>query len=81
MAEPETPLQSPDPQILMDLVTVKMPFGKYKDRLLCDLPVFYLEWFERKGFPAGKLGMQLATLYEIKTNGLEEILTRLKKMR
>lgn len=71
---------SPDSQILIDLVRVKMPFGKYKDTLLCNLPVSYLEWFLRNdGFPAGKLGTQLATLYEIKLNGLEHILTELKK--
>ena len=58
-----------------------MPFGKYKDSLLCDLPVSYLEWFQRKGgFPPGKLGMQLATVFEIKSNGLEEIIYKLKKM-
>ncbi|MDB5257023.1 MAG: putative quorum-sensing-regulated virulence factor, partial [Chitinophagaceae bacterium] len=28
-----------DPTILTQLVSVKMPFGKYKDVLLCDLPV------------------------------------------
>lgn len=58
-----------------------MPFGKYKDTLLCDLPVSYLEWFQREGFPAGKLGMQLATLYEIKINGLTYLLEPLKKRR
>jgi uncharacterized protein (DUF3820 family) len=56
-----------------------MPFGKYKSVLLCDLPVSYLEWFYRKGFPPGKLGMQLATLYEIKINGLTGLLEPLKK--
>ena len=71
---------SPDSQILIDLVRVKMPFGKYKDTLLCNLPISYLEWFLRNsGFPTGKLGTQLATLYEIKLNGLEHILTELKK--
>jgi uncharacterized protein len=67
----------PDKQVLVDLVTQKMPFGKYKDRLLCHLPVSYLEWFQREGFPPGKLGMQLETLFVIKTNGLEEILNTL----
>lgn len=68
-----------NPEILTGLVTTKMPFGKYKDTLLCDLPLSYLEWFKRKsGFPKGKLGMQLETLYEIKLNGLEEILWKLK---
>jgi uncharacterized protein (DUF3820 family) len=55
-----------------------MPFGKYKNVLLCDLPVSYLEWFARKGFPEGKLGMQLATIYEIKLNGLMQLLEPIK---
>lgn len=70
-----------NPEILKDLVTVKMPFGKYQGRILSDLPVSYLEWFASKGFPPGKLGMQLSTLFEIKTNGLDEILVQLKRMR
>lgn len=69
----------PNAQILLDLVQVKMPFGKYAGRLLCDIPVHYLEWMQRKGFPAGKLGMQLSTLYEIKTNGLDHILRELRQ--
>lgn len=69
----------PDSDILVQLVRTRMPFGKYKDVLLCDLPVSYLEWFGRKGFPAGKLGMQLATIYEIKLNGLTALLEPLKK--
>jgi uncharacterized protein (DUF3820 family) len=68
----------PDPKILLQLVEMKMPFGKYKGRLLCDLPVSYLEWFERKGFPDGKLGILLQTIYEIKLNGLEYLLSPLK---
>jgi hypothetical protein len=68
-----------NPEILKDLVRVKMPFGKHKGILLCNLPVSYLEWFKRKdGFPAGKLGMQLETLWVIKTNGLEELLRPLR---
>jgi len=71
-----------DKEILLTLVRDKMPFGKYKDTLLADLPVSYLEWFVRKGgFPKGKLGMQLATVYEIKQNGLQDILDRLKAMK
>ena len=72
------PMQ-PNGDLLFELVKMKMPFGKYKDQTLCDLPVFYLEWFSRKGFPKGKLGMLLATLYEIKTNGLDYLLDPLKK--
>jgi uncharacterized protein (DUF3820 family) len=72
------PLQ-PNPDILLQLVNMKMPFGKYKDTLLCDLPVSYLEWFQRKGFPKGKLGELLQTIYEIKLNGLEDLLRPLKR--
>ena len=69
----------PDPELLLQLVKMKMPFGKFKDRLLCDLPVSYLEWFQRIGFPKGKLGILLETIYEIKINGLEELLEPLKR--
>ena len=72
------PLQ-PNPELLLQLVRMKMPFGKYKDTVLCDLPVSYLEWFQRKGFPKGKLGMLLHTIYEIKLNGLSQLLEPLKK--
>jgi len=70
-----------NPEILLELVKVKMPFGKYEGRILADLPVSYLEWFLRKGgFPQGKLGMQLATIYEIKSNGLDYLLEPLRKL-
>ena len=72
------PVAVPDSNLLKTLVTMKMPFGKYKGVILVNLPVSYLEWFARKGFPAGKLGMLLATLYEIKLNGLEYLLGPLK---
>lgn len=68
----------PDPDILRGIVSMRMPFGKYKGTVLCDLPVSYLEWFAREGFPAGKLGMMLATLFEIKTNGLMYLLDPLR---
>ncbi len=67
-----------NPELLIQLVSMKMPFGKYKNRLLCDLPVHYLEWFQRKGFPQGKLGILLETIYEIKINGVEDLLKPLK---
>ena len=69
----------PNPDLLLSLVQMKMPFGKYKDVLICNLPISYLEWFNRKGFPEGKLGMLLQTMYEIKLNGLEYLLKPLKK--
>jgi uncharacterized protein (DUF3820 family) len=69
----------PDPEIVISLLQVQMPFGKFKGLLLYKLPVSYLEWFNRKGFPAGKLGIQLQTIYEIKLNGLEYLLDPLIK--
>lgn len=69
-----------NPQLLLQLVSMPMPFGKYKGVVLCRLPVSYLEWFNRKGFPEGKLGMLLHTMYEIKLNGLDHLLEPLKKM-
>jgi uncharacterized protein (DUF3820 family) len=68
-----------DPTYLLDLVRKEMPFGKYEGKLLCDLPVSYLEWFNRNGFPKGKIGLLLETMYEIKLNGLEYLLTPLKR--
>lgn len=72
---------SPDPQILLDIVSMQMPFGKHKGTVLCYLPVNYLEWFQTKGFPEGRLGMLLQTLYEIRLNGLDYLLEPLKKNR
>lgn len=69
-----------NPQILLDLINTTMPFGKYKGTLYYRLPVGYLEWFARNGgFPPGKTGMLLSTLYEIKLNGLEFLLEQIKK--
>ena len=75
----ETTDDGPDGNALLTLVTMKMPFGKYKGSVLCNLPIHYLEWFARKGWPPGKLGMLLSTVYEIKLNGLEYLLDPLKK--
>jgi len=77
----DIPPSLPDPELLTTLVSMTMPFGKCKGALLCDLPVSYLEWFHREGFPKGRLGMLLATIYEIKINGLEKLLEPLKKSR
>ena len=68
-----------DPEMLIELVRMRMPFGKYKNRILCDLPEPYLLWFQRKGFPPGEIGMLLSVLYEIKRNNLEYLLKPLRK--
>jgi uncharacterized protein (DUF3820 family) len=68
-----------DPKVLLKLANYKMPFGKYKDRLLIDLPEPYVVWFANKGFPEGELGKLLAIVLEIKVNGLEYLFQPLRK--
>ncbi len=68
----------PDGTMLLDIITIKMPFGKYKGTVLKSLPVSYLEWFARKGFPKNKLGNLLQCLLEIKVNGLEDLLKEIE---
>lgn len=63
------------------LLTVEMPFGKYKGRVIADLPGHYLNWFAREGFPKGDLGRLIALMHEIDHNGLEELLTPLRNIR
>jgi len=60
------------------LTTTSMPFGKYKGRLIADLPGNYLNWFAREGFPPGKLGELLALMHEIDHNGLSSLLAPLR---
>jgi len=74
MSESETP--TPDPVYFLKLTQALMPFGKYKDRRLIDLPESYLIWMARKGYPQGLLGVMLKDVYEIKLNGLEAFLPR-----
>lgn len=70
-----------DPQLLIQLVEVEMPFGKYKGRLIADLPGNYLNWFAREGFPAGRLGRLLALMQTIDHNGLHDLLMPLRSAR
>lgn len=56
-----------------------MPYGKYKDRFLIDLPEYYIVWYNSKGFPKGKLGDMLKQVYELKLNGLEDLVRGIRK--
>ncbi len=71
----------PDGNMLREIVTMQIPFGKYKGTVLKNLPVSYLEWFARKGFPKSKLGHLLQCLLEIKMNGLEDLLREIERMK
>lgn len=66
-------MSTPNEQ-LVELANMKMPFGKYKGRYLVELPEHYVIWYNTKGFPKGKLGEQLQLIYEIKVNGLEDLI-------
>jgi uncharacterized protein (DUF3820 family) len=68
-----------NPDDLHLLVTREMPFGKYKGRLIADLPGHYLNWFARSGFPKGEIGRLLALMQELDHNGLSHLLTPLRQ--
>lgn len=68
-----------NPDDLLLLVTRTMPFGKYKGRLIADLPGHYLNWFARDGFPSGEIGRLLALMQEIDHNGLSDLLKPLRR--
>lgn len=68
----------PDPELMRALAQTRMPFGKYKGRLLIDLPEPYVVWFRSKGFPGGRLGQLMETLYVVKANGLEHLFRPLR---
>ena len=67
------------PEDLDRLVTLEMPFGKYKGRVIADLPGNYLTWFAREGFPKGEIGRLLALMHEIDHNGLKGLLNPLRR--
>ncbi len=68
-----------NPEDLQKLINMQMPYGKYKGRVIADLPGHYLNWFAREGFPKGELGRLLQLMQEIDHNGLSELLTPLRK--
>lgn len=68
-----------DKQFLIDLAHTRMPFGKYKGTYLIELPEHYIVWYHTKGFPKGKIGLQLGLVYELKLNGLEHLIRTIKK--
>ena len=71
--------QAMNPEKLELLVTRAMPYGKYKGRLIADLPGHYLNWFASQGFPPGEIGQLLALMHEIDHNGLKSLIEPLRK--
>lgn len=68
-----------NPEDLLLLVSREMPYGKYKGRLIADLPGHYLNWFAREGFPKGEIGRLLALMQELDHNGLSSLLDPLRQ--
>lgn len=73
---------------LKDIATLHMPFGKFGPKNfpprgvpLYDLPVEYLAWFARKGFPQGRFGELLRILHQMKVDGLDEIFDEFRRRR
>ena len=79
MTRDERPILEPDSQVLVEIAQMRMPFGRYAGTRLIDLPEPYVVWFRKQGFPRGRLGMLMGTLYEIKANGLEGMLAPLRE--
>ena len=61
------------------LLIQEMPYGKYKGRVIADLPGHYLGWFAREGFPKGEIGRLLALMCEIDHNNLKALLLPLRQ--
>lgn len=76
----KTSLLDQQKEFLIKLAHTKMPFGKYEGRYLIDLPEHYVVWYYNKGFPAGQLGQMLQLVYELKLNGLENIVRNIQRL-
>ena len=73
---------------LAEIAQTTMPFGKYgPDHFppggvpLYDLPLEYLAWFARKGFPNGRLGELLRILHQLKADGCDEVFDEFRRRR
>ena len=71
----------PDPEVLVQIARMEMPFGRYQNRKLHTLPYEYLHWFIERGggFPAGRLGELMEFVYHTKTAGAEIVFSKIGK--
>lgn len=64
---------------LIELANYRMPYGKHKGKYLIELPESYIIWLKNNALPKGKLGQLILEIYEIKLNGLEQLIYPLIK--
>ena len=69
-----------DPELIVKLTNFRMPFGKHSKMLLTDLPLGYLNWFSRIGFPKGELGQLLRIVHEIKSGDMEHLFVNIRSL-
>ena len=69
----------PGKDFLIKMAHTKMPFGKYKNYYLVDIPEYYYNWFKQKGFPRNSLGRMMEQMHDIKINGLEQIIRNIMR--
>lgn len=67
-----------DPDLFFKLNNSRMPFGKHSKMLLIDLPLKYLDWFYKKGFPQGELGQLMRIVHEIKSGDMEHLFDNMR---
>jgi uncharacterized protein (DUF3820 family) len=68
-----------DHNLLIEMAWYKMPFGAHKGKFLSEVPESYYIWFRRQGFPTGKLGNYMQTVFDMKVNGIEGMLREIRR--
>ena len=68
-----------DPRLMSKLANYRMPFGKHSDLLLIDLPLKYLNWFYKQGFPQSELGQLMHVVHDLKAGDMEHLIEPLRK--
>jgi len=68
-----------DPELIFKLSSFRMPFGKHSTVLLIDLPLPYLNWFSKQGFPEGELGQLMRIVHETKSGDMEHFFEDMRK--
>nr|MDQ3623348.1 DUF3820 family protein [Verrucomicrobiota bacterium] len=73
---------------LAEIESTWMPFGKFgpaqfppRGVPICDLPVEYLGWFQKSGWPGGRLGELLRIVHPMKLDGSDSAFDEMRRRR